>query len=449
MNWTIEQITSFAPDTGTVNRGKKLAIAKKWPMLGKSDRAIWGECKGSGANPYQTGVDFHGPAFRCSCPVRKPPCKHVIGLMMLHANQEDAFSNTTPPGWMGEWLTKRDARLAKAAAPVATKPITENEEDVEEAKKEAAKLKRYHKRIANMKAGMEDLEVWLNDLLRQGLASLDGQPYSFWEDIAKRMVDAQSLGLANMIKEIPLLLNSNLNWADNVLNRLGELYLVIKAFQQLEKFDEPTQENLKAIAGLNTKKADILAQEGIKDDWMILGQRENSTTNENIRLRKTWLWGINSGKPALILDFTQFSGAFEVHYNVGTIFKGELVYYPGTVPLRAIVKKQYPANAHIQEIRGVANFDNFLTYYAQSISANPWIMEYPCPLSQVIPIFKNEKIWLIDEHKNTIPVIDKGLMGWQLIALSGGEPISVFGEWTGEELMLLSASNNGRFMRFE
>jgi len=36
------------------------------------------------------------------------------------------------------------------------------------------------------------LELWLRDLVRQGLAAAPGQPYSFWDAVAARLVDAQA-----------------------------------------------------------------------------------------------------------------------------------------------------------------------------------------------------------------------------------------------------------------
>ena len=47
---------------------------------------LWGLCAGSGKNPYQTIVDLSGPAYKCSCPSRKFPCKHALGLLLNWAN---------------------------------------------------------------------------------------------------------------------------------------------------------------------------------------------------------------------------------------------------------------------------------------------------------------------------------------------------------------------------
>ncbi|MBX2863401.1 MAG: SWIM zinc finger family protein, partial [Leptolyngbyaceae cyanobacterium MAG.088] len=157
--WTSEQVLALSPDAGSTKRGKSLANVSKWPLLGHSDQAVWGECKGSGKTPYRTQIDLSEPAFRCSCPSRKFPCKHALGLFLLLAEQVDAFSNDLPPDWVTEWLetrsqaaTRKQAKQKKAAAD----PV--------------AQAKRAEKRTAKVAAGLEDLTRWLEDIIRHVVA---------------------------------------------------------------------------------------------------------------------------------------------------------------------------------------------------------------------------------------------------------------------------------------
>ncbi|MFC6802547.1 SWIM zinc finger family protein [Deinococcus caeni] len=62
---------------------------------------------GQRPHPYLTGVDLTGvdlsgpapttPAFKCSCPSRKLPCKHALALLLLHATHADSFGQAAPP----------------------------------------------------------------------------------------------------------------------------------------------------------------------------------------------------------------------------------------------------------------------------------------------------------------------------------------------------------------
>ncbi len=50
-----------------------------------------GLCQGSGRQPYQARVDLAEPAFKCSCPSRKFPCKHGLALLLLFAKTDTAL----------------------------------------------------------------------------------------------------------------------------------------------------------------------------------------------------------------------------------------------------------------------------------------------------------------------------------------------------------------------
>src|SRR4051812_49513722 len=110
---TAEAVEGLAPDAASVTAARKLARPAPWSETGYDERAVWGLCKGSGARPYQTQVDLSGPAWKCSCPSRKVPCKHGLALLLLHAAGE--VSAGSPPAWVSEWLDSRAQRAARPA----------------------------------------------------------------------------------------------------------------------------------------------------------------------------------------------------------------------------------------------------------------------------------------------------------------------------------------------
>ena len=73
---------ALAPDTSSQRAAAGLAGASPWSGWGASGELVWGSCAGSGKDPYQVAVDLAGPAYRCSCPSRKFPCKHALGLLL-------------------------------------------------------------------------------------------------------------------------------------------------------------------------------------------------------------------------------------------------------------------------------------------------------------------------------------------------------------------------------
>src|SRR4029078_6815425 len=100
-----EQTAALAPDASALAAGKKPAAPRLWDALGRSDTAIWGECKGSAV--YQVRVALGDLVAKCSCTSRKFPCKHSLGLLFLAAESPDRVPTATPPEWVTEWLGKR------------------------------------------------------------------------------------------------------------------------------------------------------------------------------------------------------------------------------------------------------------------------------------------------------------------------------------------------------
>src|SRR5688572_5179212 len=113
--WTPEAILALAPDSSSSSAGRGLANSSKWVSLGCDERSIWGEAKGSAAKPYETSIDLREIAFKCSCPSRKFPCKHGLGLFLLYA--EGACPKGEAPAWTTEWLDKREAKAVKEPKP--------------------------------------------------------------------------------------------------------------------------------------------------------------------------------------------------------------------------------------------------------------------------------------------------------------------------------------------
>src|SRR5689334_3111145 len=107
MPWTTEQIVALAPDPSSAKSGKDLSSPRKWKTLGADNACAWGTLQGSGKAPYQTSIDLAGPAFKCTCPSRKFPCKHGLGLFLILAQQPNAMTEKSPPAWTTEWLAKR------------------------------------------------------------------------------------------------------------------------------------------------------------------------------------------------------------------------------------------------------------------------------------------------------------------------------------------------------
>jgi hypothetical protein len=94
---TIEQVQALAPDGRAFTDGKKLGKPAAWRRLGRDGGAVWGVALGSKGDAY--AVLARSPEdVRCSCPSRKRPCKHAIGLLVLAASGHAFAEEALPAG---------------------------------------------------------------------------------------------------------------------------------------------------------------------------------------------------------------------------------------------------------------------------------------------------------------------------------------------------------------
>ena len=437
MTFSAEQALSFAPDAATARNGEDLATIRKWRNLTGNPKFVWGECKGSGDSYYKTQIDLSGPAFKCNCPSRKFPCKHAVGLFLMYINSSGSFrASDDYPDWVKEWLEKRG--------------VISNEEDQkekDEARREAdrknkeLRLKNRDARVTLMASGVADLELWLQDLVRQGLASTESQSYSYWQNIAARMVDSKLGGIGRRIRKFPLLHNSSTEWPGRMLAEMAQLYLIVKGFDNLEDLPPILQTELLTVAGVNVKKEELQSLRGVTDDWLVMGVIEG--VDENLNFRHTWMYGSNSEELAYVLEYSFGDAGYPVTWRVGQAFNGAIVYYPSAYPMRAIVKNQTGQVALFEEPRGYHTLDRFFEVYSKALAKNPWIYDFPCYLEEVVPVMENGKLFIIDQEKKFLEALPKENIAWKLVALSGGNPISIFGEWSGEYLIPLSVIVDG------
>ncbi len=189
--WTTQRVMELAPDPASGKAGQGLASPGKWPLSGRDATAVWGECQGSGAKPYQVRVDLAGPAFGCSCPSRKFPCKHGLGLMLLFAG--DRVGGRPQPAWVSAWLADRADRADKKQAKADTPPKPADA---------ASAATRREKQLTQVGDGLASLRVWLHDLVRGGVATVPGRGPELFNAPARRMVDAKAAGVAARLRQL-------------------------------------------------------------------------------------------------------------------------------------------------------------------------------------------------------------------------------------------------------
>jgi hypothetical protein len=425
LEWTYHKIAELAPDRLTLDKARALAHRRRWVEVATDGGLLWGLCKSSGERQYQVVASLAGDALRCECSARQHPCRHALALLLLFLKSSTVFEQAPiTPAWAQERL-----KQAPAAARCSSQ---------EQAQREAARAARFGQRLTLMQRGVEDLEQWLLDLVRQGLATAESQPEAFGESFAARMTDAKLSGLARRIRSFKSIVGQN-RWPDLLLGELANLYLFAQGFKQGGSLPEPLQEEIFNLAGVSRKKEELLPLEGLADRWLVAGQIEGESEDDKLRYRRTWLLGEQSERWALLLDFSWGQQGYEANWVAGSAWQGELVFYPGAFPLRALVRQAVPYQAPFHAPEGYRGIADFARAYASALAENPWLAIFPALLGQVAPRQEAGAFWLADEAGQMLPLAAEGDAAWKLLALCGGAPIKLFGEWDGQVLRPIAA----------
>jgi hypothetical protein len=476
-NWTTAQVLALSPDSSSSQSGQQLARPNQWVSLGASltpeQPALWGECQGSGKTPYRTQIDLSEPAFRCSCPSRKFPCKHALGLFLLFAEQPQLLTSAAPPDWVIEWIQKRATQGGKQQ----TTPIEKTGPAINQSLQAKQAAQRVAKREAKIQEGLVDLDLFLRDLIRQGLASTPNQPYSYWDRAAARLVDAQAPGLAKRVRSLASLAYSGRpDWAEQLLIEVGKLHLLVQGYQKYDQFTMPIQAELRTQIGWAIKQDEVLSlatpaselskagqpeivdgsthrTQAYQDYWWVLGLQV--TSEDDLQVQRIWLQGERTHRFALLLSFAHRSQVLDSSVWPGTIFSGELVYYPGLYPLRALIKARDDDPQDLQTDDppdwcalpgGYPTLAAAMQGYGEALVANPWLETFPFLLNQVIPCHDGESSYLVDSVGHQLPLVRPCDHIWLLLALSGGYPLRLFGEWNGQQFFPLGVGIAGRWV---
>ena len=430
---TLDTIISLSPSAADLEKAKPLSSTKKWRILEANEQAVWGEVKSNGAAYYKTQFVPKTKQFKCNCPSRKKPCAHVLALMMLFVENGNAFQiNPTLPEWVADWMLVKDH-------PEITAPTEEQEARLAE-----QRLKTREKRLMQMEEGLKELGLWLTDVVRQGLANLEVQPPDFWEEIAGRLVNAKCGKLARRVRHLPTLFGTP-NWHEKMLAEIGEMYLLLQGFKNIQQLPPSLQQEMLNQAGINVPKEELVEIKGVTDTWLVIGQMEGEEKDTSLFYRRTWIAGEKTQKVALLLEYAWGKNPYVTNFKPGNQFRGEVVYYPSAYLLR-VALRNFQSITEPFLVNGYADFDVFSKEYATALGNNPWLLVFPAILENVVPIFDKNAFFLLDKNKKMLPLKTEEQTAWMTMALSGGQPITVFGEYENQVFVPLSAMLADQFI---
>ncbi|MBT2586438.1 SWIM zinc finger family protein [Arthrobacter sp. ISL-95] len=400
-----------APDSSSLAAARKLAHPGPWSDSGSNDVLVWGKCQGSGKTPYQVSVDVVAPAYRCSCPSRKFPCKHALALLLLWSRGEAAESGADTADFAQEWADQRADR-----ATAKERRQTEQPADPE------AQAKRLATRLALMDAGVDDFSRWLTDLVGTGLAAARNQPYPWWDGVAARLVDSQLPGLAEQVRDMASRIHGRTDWADHLLFNAGRWWALTKAWSARDTLSAEEFADVKAALGWATASADVQDTERLTGPWLVLGAHRSD--DGRLQQQRTWLQGPD-GTVVVVLDFAGQGQGLAAPQLAGALLDVTVARYPGSAPQRAMFTGPITPRGAATSLGPGGSIGQALERESAAVARSPWRTRIPVLLDGVI-VNPDGNGWLHDPNGDALPLVDAPLDS--LLALTGGHTTDIFGE---------------------
>jgi hypothetical protein len=303
-----------------------------------------------------------------------------------------------------------------------------------------------------MSAGLRELDRWLADRIRGGLTSPELSDDATWERVAARLVDAQCGGLANRVRRVATKVGQHARWHEDVLEEMAILHGLAVGAQRTGRLPTDLAEGLHAAAGLTVAKDDVLESVPTTAVWNVAG--ESRIGEGRITVQRTWLvaGGLPDDLPsgvaapptwALVLAFGAFGNEVETEYPVGQRLHADVHWYPAAMRLRALVGRQHSEMSAATSAPGTQTIADAVTACGWAIAREPWLERFPVCVS-VVPAPIGNGRWALVDDTGSLPVLPGFWRTAEIVAASGGRPITVMGEWSREGIQPLTIWTDGQ-----
>jgi hypothetical protein len=438
--WAIEQVVALAGSSARFGAGEALALPSLWLRGGASERAIWARYHGSGSEPYEVAVDHVNVRERCTCPSRAHPCKHAIGLLVLWVRGHLPDVAEPPPvaSWIDRHLRRQADEKGGGTEGSADGGVQQDEREgdrplpVPEPITDRDTNSSRDDRVEKLVGGLVELDRWLEDRLRAGLADPSIARFATWDDVARRLTDARAGALANRVRRLAGRVGTSPDWHEHVLAEIGVLHLLAQAGQRVPALPRDLADGVAVACGWQVRKADVEGSAPETDHWLVAGRSD--TREDLVEVRRVWLRGQHSGNWAMVLSFAAYRQALDTSLEVGTVIHADIHRYRGSAQ-RALVGAIHgvgggpaalrPATASATSAVGVCEL------VGSMLAVEPWLERVPAIVTARLT--RRNGDWVLTDNTGSLvlaPETPRSDAVATLLAASGGGPVTVAVEWT-------------------
>jgi hypothetical protein len=408
MKISIQAIESLTSNVATIKNGKNLVANGKFSnmKISQDGSLIWGECAGSGANPYFCSADYideNKPVLRCNCPSKQFPCKHSIGLLYAFANGGQFVVADIP-----EDIVNKRAKIEKRLE----KNMLEHPDLNQQADKQSCKsknIKSIIKKIEIQLSGIEMAQKLLFNIVQMGLSSMDAATQRTItrriQELGNYHIDGIQLAFNNLFVEMKHVKNQEYT---DIINQLNYISVLLKKSREYltERKENPEAKpeltsNIEELIGHIWKLADLMKYGMYETDAEIIQLSYNSYDDAGRKAfvdEGYWL-NLKSCKIYKSKNYRPYKAARYIDEE-NTCFEilqiPELFVYPGNVNPRArwsAEKLRYVTNEDRIRVINSAAVD-----YAEVVKTAKVIIKNPIEDKNPVVLLKLYKAHLVGEH---------------------------------------------------
>ena len=283
---------------------------------------------------------------------------------------------------------------------------------------EAAQTKRQEKRHQKVLGGISDLEVWMKDLVRNGFLNVPERAYTLFDNMARRMVDAQAPGLAGRLRAMETIDFDSENWKSDLTESMSRLYLLMQSYRNMDGLSEEWKDEIRTQIGYPQSKNNVLAGEPVADSWLVLHKQSRKVNDVNTDIY--WFYGKESELFARHLSFA-VAGTFSTeNWIPGSVYKGTLCFYNGTGTCRrALFRESVLAEEGFMPACS-PDLKQAAAVYRTAMLTNPFSEDVPL-LVDAVRVARNGKNYtMLDNAGNAVCVAMPEETYIDILAITGG-----------------------------
>ncbi len=296
-------------------------------------------------------------------------------------------------------------------------------------------------RWANMLAGVERFDRWLEDQLLFGFATIEADPYASLEPVAARLTDDQLGGAAAAIRGWIARVGTGPAWVERLGEDFGYWHLLNRMALRHERL---TDEQFAGVAfafgyRLQAAKLDALGMR-LADRWTCVGVETGS--EEALFYRRTHWRGHGPDAAGTQHIYSYGSPPPASTLRVGDWSETSMFVYPDGLPGRLVLPEGVTVRGKGEAMHYFGSWAEQGAWQASCLRRQPWRRYFPLAVGPVRLKLSREmtgghEVRISDTVGGTVsvrlskvePPTDASQRAWvQLLACVGAEGFVLFGE---------------------